>query len=120
MAGGREEFERQLVELGYELDARSDKRTSFPYEIKGGSFAGRLIRLGFAVPETFPREIPHGPHFTPRLQPINPSVPTHPNRVHQSEFGPEWQHWSRPYHGWRGTETVATYMAFIDRLFDTA
>ena len=121
MAEGRAEFERQLVELGYELDQRSDGRISFPYEIgSGGCFAGRVLRLGFIVPENFPRETPHGPHFSPKLQSINPSAPNHPDRVHGSEFGEEWQHWSRPYPGWRGTETVATYMAFINRLFDTA
>ena len=119
MVQGRQGFENELREIGYEPEQRQDGRTVFPYIVKSGRFKGQLVQLGFEVPGDFPMTPPHGPHFTPRLQPFNPGAGAHPDRVHESPFGADWQHWSRPPHGWRGKESVATYMSFIDRLFET-
>lgn len=119
--GAREDFEDQLKALGFQPLARQDGRVSFPYSIPVGRFAGTDVTLGVEVPVDFPRTPPSGPHFTPRLQPINPGAAAHPDRAHESPFGPEWQYWSRPYPGWgRDGRSVASYMAFVRHLFATA
>ncbi len=120
MNEGPPEFRRQLIELGYDSEPREDGRVVLPYTVRAGRHAGKQLRLGFEVPCDFPRTPPSGPHFAPRLQTINPGAPNHPDRAHESSFGSDWQYWSRPYPGWRGTETVATYLAYVDRLLETA
>lgn len=120
MPEGRQEFERQLRELDFVPESRTDARTVFPYKVRGGRFGGQEIRLGFEVPPDFPRTPPRGPHISPPLLPLNPGAPNHPDRVHPSEFGPDWQYWSRPYPGWKGRETAATYLAYIEHLLSTA
>ena len=125
MAEGREEFVRQLLELGYELlplppdPAQPGNRVAIEYVVQGGRFAGQTIKLGFEVPPDFPRTPPSGPHVSPRLLPINPGA-NHPDRAAESPFGPDWEYWSRPYRGkWRGREGVSEYLAHIDHLFST-
>lgn len=126
MAEGREEFLRQVQDLGYEVlptppnpDQPGD-RVVIGYRVPGGRFADQQIKLGFEVPATFPRTPPSGPHISPRLLPINPSASDHPNKVLESQhFGPDWEYWSRPYRGWRGREGVSEYLTHIDHLFRT-
>ncbi len=117
---GKPEFERQLRELGYEPQDQVDGRVVFPYTVPAGSFAGKNVLLGTKVPPDFPRTPPGGPHISPRLQPLNPGCPTHPNRVHESDFGPEWQYWSRSVPNWKPGGGVAAYLAYVHRLFETA
>ena len=118
--GARDEFQEQLTALGFKPDAREDARVSFPYTIPVGRFAGTEVRLGFEVPPEFPRTPPSGPHISPRLQPLNPNAPAHPERVHESPFGSDWQYWSRPYPDWgKDGRTVAAYMAYVRHLFAT-
>ena len=121
MASGREEFERQLTEMGIELDANQPgNRVAFDYVICAGRFVGTKIKLGFVVPPDFSRTPPGGPHISPRLLPMNPSAPNHPHRTAASEFGADWQYLSRPYRGkWTGQKGVAEYLAHIDHLFAT-
>ncbi|SRR6266446_1172357 len=127
MVEGREEFVRQLLEIGYDLlpvppdPAQPGNRVAFSYVVPGGRFAGQQIKLGFEVLPEFPRTPPSGPHLSPRLLPINSGAADHPNRVHESpSFGPEWEYWSRPYRGaWRGREGVSEYLAHIDHVFST-
>ena len=119
MAGGKDEFERQLREMGYEPEPRPDGRTVFAYQIQTGRLAGTAIRLGFVVPPDFSRTPPSGPHVSPQLLPLNPGAPTHPTRVHASDFGSEWQYWSRPYPAWNPRNTAATYLAYMEHLFGT-
>lgn len=120
MAQGREEFERQLQELGLEVDStQAENRVAFKYMVPGGRFVGQEIDLGFEVPPDFPRNPPGGPHVRPRLLPMNPSAPDHPNRTADSSFGGEWQYWSRPYRGWKGRKTVAQYLLHVNHLFET-
>ena len=128
MAEGRDEFARQVQELGYELlptppdPAQPGNRVAFEYAIPGGRLDGQKIKLGFEVPPDFPRTPPSGPHLSPRLLPLNPGAPDHPQRVAESpNFGPEWEYLSRPYRGtWRGREGAAEYLAHIDHIFRTS
>lgn len=121
MAEGRAEFEAQLRALGHSPDDRSDGRTSFLYTVGAGSFAGERIRLGLEAPPDFPRTPPGGIHMSPRILPINPGAPAHPERVAESPFGPEWEYWSRPMPQWPRTDrTVKAYLAYLESLFALA
>jgi hypothetical protein len=120
MGEGRQEFERQLRDLGISPDPElSDSRLSFDYDISSGRFKGQRIKVGVEVPPNFPMTPPGGPHVMPRILPINEGAPNHPDRVAQSPFGDAWEYWSRPFIGWKGTEGVGRYLAFLDYLFDT-
>ena len=120
MAQGREEFERQLRNLGIIPEpGHPEPRVVFEYTVGAGRFKGNVLRLGFEVPPTFPLEPPPGPHVSPKILPIDTSVNAHPNKVADSPFGPEWEYWSRPRTGWKGRETVSVYLTHIDHLFAT-
>lgn len=70
------------------------------------------------MPNDFPRTPPHGPHFSPALLPVNLDASSHPNRVHPSNFGHDWVHWSRPHPLWETTgRSVAVYLAYVKALF---
>ena len=117
---GRAEFERQLRQMGIAPEVVGDARIAFPFVVPAGTFAGRELKLGFDVPAEFPRTPPSGPHFTPRLLPVNPGAAAHPQRSHESPFGPGWEYWSRPYAEWgRDGKTLAAYMAYVRHLFVT-
>jgi len=119
MTEGRKEFEAQLQALGYTPDQRPDERTSFPYPIPCGPFAGEQVRLGVEVPADFPRTPPGGIHLSPRVLPINSQAPSHPERVHESPFGADWEYWSRPMaQFWTKTDrSVKAYMDYVASLF---
>jgi len=120
MAFGREEFERQLKELGIDPHPnQAADRVVFDYVIPGGKFAGQKVRIGLVVPAEFPRTPPGGPHVAPRLLPINSGAESHPHRTAESDFGPDFQYLSRPYRGWKGREGVVEYLVHIDHLFIT-
>lgn len=121
MASGREEFERQLREMGIEPHAgQPDHRVAFDYVVSEGKFAGRQVRIGLVVPPTFARTPPGGPHISPHLLRMNPSGPDHSSKANESEFGSDWQYLSRPYRGgWTGRKGVNDYLVHIDHLFAT-
>jgi len=121
MASGREEFKEQLIALGIVPQEQDADRVVIDYQISAGRFAGQMIKMGFVVPAEFSRTPPGGPHICPRLLPMNPSAPEHPNRTAESPFGPDWQYLSRPFPAgeWKGRKGVAEYLAYIDRLFAT-
>jgi hypothetical protein len=115
-------FTEQLKALGYQITELGDGKISFPYEIPTGKFSGQSIRLGFVVPGDFPVTPPSGPHISPRLLPINTRAGPHPAfGVHESsQFGAEWEYWSRPIHHWNHTKrTAKDVMAHARHLFDT-
>jgi hypothetical protein len=108
---GAAEFVRQLRELGHEVDEPVETRVTLPYTIPIGRRLGETIRLGFDVPPDFPNTPPSGPRVSPRLG--------HPaGAVHAAtDFGSEWEYWSRPFPNWQGTDrSVKTYMAHVRRL----
>jgi hypothetical protein len=73
MAEGRQEFERQLRELGISPDeGLPEPRVSFDYDVSAGRFKGKRVKLGFEVPVNFPITPPPGPHVSPRILPLNP------------------------------------------------
>lgn len=116
------DFIEQLKALGYQVTELGNGKVSFPYEILTGKFTGKNIKLGFVVPGDFPVTPPSGPHVSPRLLPINPQQGPHPSfGVHESsQFGTEWEYWSRPIRHWGSTKrTVKDVMAHIRHLFDT-
>jgi hypothetical protein len=121
----REEFAKQLREMGYDVTEHSDGCVSFPYTIEVGKFEGQQITLGFIVPIDFSLNPPTGPHVKPRLLPINTVAGLHPAcGVHESQnkqvFDAEWQYWSRPMHHWANTaRTAADVMRHVRRLFET-
>jgi hypothetical protein len=117
----KDEFIKQLNELGYAVEDLGNNRIAFPYEIPCGRLAGTKIRLGLDVPQDFPLNPPSGPHVSPHLLPINTQHGPHPNfGVHPSPFGSEWQYWSRPLSHWANTKrTAKDVMAHFRHLFDT-
>jgi hypothetical protein len=118
---GTPEFARQLEEIGIGPSHVDGARVRFAYTIEVGRFAGQEVTLAFEVPENFPLTPPSGPHVSPRLLPLNPSANTHPQKVLESNFGPEFEYWSRPYTDWgKDGRTVRTYFAFIRHLLATS
>lgn len=96
-------------------------RVTFDYPVLTGKFAGRTFRMGLEVPRDFPLTPPAGPHVEAVLHPTGQSG-AHPtaNVTDSGAFGPGWQYWSRPFPDWaRSKKTVATYMSYIFRLWDT-
>ena len=119
----REDFAKELREMGHDVTEHPDGCVSFPYTIEIGKFEGQEIRLGFIVPPDFPLSPPTGPHVKPRLLAINATQGPHPAcGVHESQnkqFDAEWQYWSRPMHHWTETKrTAADVMRHVRRLFE--
>lgn len=116
----RSDFIEQLKRLGHEVRDLGDGKIAFPFTIPCGKFAGTAIQLGFVAKDDFPLNPPSGPHISPMLLPLNPGAPSHPDRVHESEFGSDWEYWSRPMPDWPKTDrTARAYLAHIRHLFDT-
>ena len=120
---GITELVAQLEALGYKPIVK-DNRAVIDYEVPVGCFEGEKIRLGFDVHGDFPINPPTGPHISPRLLPINENASKHPERVHNSNFGEdfdgEWEYWSRPVHYWQNTDrSVKVYLKHINYLFET-
>jgi hypothetical protein len=116
----KSDFAKQLRELGYDVNDAGDN-VDLAYEVPLGRFVGETIRLGFVVPGDFPDTPPSGPHIKPHIMPNSGGGGSHPTGGinPSSQFGGDWQYWSRPFPNWSKTErNVRTYMAFIRRLFD--
>lgn len=116
-----DEFARELAALiNRTPDSLGGNRLSFTYEIPVGRFKGVTITIGIEVPADFPNTPPSGPHIKPRLLPLNPNAPSHPERVAPSPFGEEWEYWSRPFSDWAESDhSVKSYLAHIRNLFAT-
>ncbi len=120
MTDPAEDLVQQLRVLGCEaepFDPGKPYHLHFPYVVPVGRFRGEVIRLGLIVPPAFPRPPPSGPHLSPRL------IGQHgggPGGVHNSDFGPDWEYWSRPYQNWgRDGSDANAYMAFVRTLLAT-
>lgn len=118
MSEGREEFAAQLRAAGIEpasVDASAPARVLFPFPITVGRFAGTTVQMGLTVPPDFDRSPPSGPHVSP------PLIRQHGGglgNVGGSDFGADFEYWSRPYTNWgRDGRTVAAYLAFLRMLF---
>ncbi|MEK6225559.1 MAG: hypothetical protein AABM40_04605 [Chloroflexota bacterium] len=119
---GREAFEADLRGLGLQPDARTDGRTMFPFVVPVGRFADEPVHLGFDVPPDWPTTPPSGPHVSPRLAQTQGASPGGTNQnVHGSNFGSDFEYWSRPYPAWgRDGRSVDAYLAFLRKLFAEA
>jgi hypothetical protein len=128
---GVELFAASLRELGYEpvpLPKHADHLV-FNYKVQSGKYAGQEVRLGFVIPRDFSVTPPSGPYVSPEIHPIKPDQSPHPTgAVHKNQARPfdegaggSWQYWSRPFPGWgvNGRSTVANYMSYIWKLWDT-
>jgi hypothetical protein len=115
-------FLEGLHQLGFEAEVLdpAKRRIVFDYQVESGKYAGQVFRIGLEVPVDFPLTPPSGPHVLGRLHPVGQSG-AHPTaNVSQSDFGPDWQYWSRPFVDWNPSKkTVALYMAHIWRLWHT-
>lgn len=116
----RQDFIDGLHALGYDIKEYGDNRLSFKYEVPIGRFMEQVIMIGFQVNDDFPANPPGGPHVCPRLLPLQ-SGGEHPSgQIHASQFGDDWEYWSRPYPEWQHTDrSVKSYMAHIRHLFDS-
>ena len=122
MTKSMECFVAGLIVMGYEPVILTDKpdHVQFDYEVQSGRFAGRKLRLGIVVPPDFPATWPTGPHVSPPIHALC-SQGVHPiGAVHASNFGSDWQYWSRPLlNTTPGTQPVACYMSHVWRLWDS-
>jgi hypothetical protein len=117
-----EAFVAGLIALGYEPVVLADKpdRVTFDYVVETGKHAGRKVRLGFVVPGDFSATCPSGPHVSPQIHPIGQQGGHPTGAVNASDFGGDWQYWSRPFPEWaKSKRTVAAYMSYIWRLWDS-
>src|SRR5687767_9740738 len=112
------DFAAELRELGYEVTEIAPDRVQFPFTIDVGPRQGELVSLGFVVPGDYRLTPPSGPHVSPRLFPLQ-SGGVHPTGgIHNSDFGLDFQYWSRPFPNWPASgRTTRVYMAFIRGLF---
>jgi hypothetical protein len=123
-AAGAPLFATQLREVGYSVRELSNGHVLCEYTVEVGCHAGTDVKLGFQVPGDFPFTPPSGPHVSPHIHPIHPGG-THPTggvlpSNDRSEFGQEFQYWSRPHPNWPTTKRrAADYMAFIRHLWAT-
>jgi hypothetical protein len=109
-----ERFIEELVELGYTPELHGAREVAFDYTIENGPRFGETVKLGFEVPENWPVETPHGPCYLPAILRGTGTQGVHVDGRH---FGPEWDHWSRPYEGWAQTDyTLRAYMRHIRKL----
>lgn len=121
MSTGRDEFARQLRQLGIEPELRDASRLVFPFPVDIGRFVGMAARVGLDVPGEFPRNPPGGPHVSPRFIAEHGATPGGAAGLHASPFGADFEYWSRPYSGWgRDGHDVKAYLAHLRRLFHTA
>lgn len=117
-------FASQLRAAGYDVEELPEGHVQFPYTVEVGKHAGLEVQMGFKVPDSFPLEPPHGPHFNKRLRP-NQSGGVHPTGgIHcstkLSKFPVGWEHWSRPHPNWaHGPRNAVRYMTFIRELWAT-
>jgi hypothetical protein len=117
-----EAFVAGLIALGYEPVVFPDKldRVTFDYLVESGRHAGRKVRLGLVVPGDFPATCPSGPHVSPQIHAIGQQGGHPAGAVHASDFGGDWQYWSRPFPDWASSKrTVAAYMSHVWRLWDS-
>lgn len=107
---GAERFAEDATALGFQPIIEGNL-VHWAYEVPIGARASETIDLGFDVPTDWPDTSPHGPHVRPAIE--------HPGgNNHDSPFGPEWRHWSRPFNGWGQAErTLANYLAHVRGLF---
>jgi hypothetical protein len=111
-----------LSALGYQPLVAPDKpdHLAFDYLVESGRYAGRTIRLGLVVPGDFPATCPSGPHIAPHIHATGQPGGHPTGAIHASDFGAEWQYWSRPFKGWATSKrSVAAYMSHIWRLWDS-
>jgi hypothetical protein len=122
MGAGRDEFVRQLRELGREPEEHEGEWISLAHRIERGTYGGVDVRVAFDVPLDFPTTPPSGPHVSPRLRP-NSDVDRHPDRVADSPRGNGWMYLSRPFLGpglmWTAKRGVRGYLAFVTSLLET-
>lgn len=124
---GSEAFCAGLKALGYEPTTYEQQPgyVTFPFEVPCGRFSGETVTLGFVVPQDFPLTTPSGPHSTPALatddgssQPPRGGLHANHDQNFKVLTGVDWQYWSRPFSNRSSPKNpVATYMAFIKRLW---
>lgn len=115
----RADFITGLKALGFEVDELGGARIAFAFEVPCGRFSGSPVKIGLEVHDDWPLNPPAGPHLTPHLRPVQPSGVHPTGAIHESPFGPAWQYWSRPYHGWKpGANPVRQYLAHLNNLFE--
>jgi len=117
-----ESFLEGLTALGYSptiIDVEK-RRIAFEYLVQTGKYSGKTYTQGFEVPQDFPLTPPSGPHVKAILHQTGLSG-SHPYaNVHNSDFGNDWQYWSRPFPDWpKSKQTVGAYLSHIFQLWDT-
>ncbi|OGZ05513.1 MAG: hypothetical protein A2845_05910 [Candidatus Lloydbacteria bacterium RIFCSPHIGHO2_01_FULL_49_22] len=117
---GKEKFIQGLKNLGFEVENLEGNRLAFALSVNEGTLAGKTVRVGVDVPGDFELTAPHGPHIHPRTLPTNTSSQEHRDRIHDSDFGPEWMHLSRPHPSWESSKrNVDVYLAHVIKLLNT-
>ena len=73
------------------------------YEIPGGRYSGRVVKVAFPVPKDWPNTPPGGLFVSPNIVPASDmgSIKVHNRRKESADLPGEWQYWSRPIPGWK-------------------
>lgn len=105
------DFKSELEALGYNVQEPKPHSVAFEYTVPLGKNKGIKVMMGFEGLKSYPMNCPHGPHF--KSKGMNNWTEPQPN-IHDSKFGSEWRHWSRPFKEWNnGEKTVKRYLAHI-------
>ena len=123
---GVEFFIAGLKTLGYSPTVLTGKRDHvvIDYKVESGTRAEQRVRLGFVVPADFPMTPPGGIHVSPSIHPRKDGGDHPTGGILNSDFnaadGGDWQYWSRPFKEWgKAKKTVASYMSYVWRLWDS-
>lgn len=124
MEGGVLAFVNGLKQQGIEPTIMLGKpdHVIFDYAPLTGKHAEEKIRQGVVVPSDFPASPPGGLHVNRILHPqcSNGQTPHPLGGIHASDFGGDWQYWSRPFKDWGKTKkTVGVYLSHIEHLWAT-
>lgn len=116
---GAADFVTELVQLGFDPIDLGTGRVAIRYPVRLGRFSGETIRLGFANIDSFPLNPPQTPHVSPRLLPVHPGqeVPHPDGGINESDFGEDWEYWSRPIADWASDPSARHLVQHISDLF---
>jgi hypothetical protein len=103
-----------------------DDHISFKFPVRSGKYKGQSFLVGVVVPGQYPAIAPSGIHVSPCMHTVqgggqHPAGGIHPSESHSTHFSSvnKWHYWSRPFKGWRSSNSVDDYFRHIKQLWSS-